>query len=210
MKKIYNNIFKISIPIFMLIILSGCSNLTYKQDKIYTEDTLPAYAKNDIKENKKSNIGREDAIEKALKVLNEGFKENLDRESLYESISLVNTGDSNFYWDINFMEKQNEQKNNNFYYIGVDAEHGDILEVIINKYKKEETNTVEHEVLMTEEIKLIIRTLTSVLNINLDDYEIFINEDNIELIDPKNKIVKHVFEVDRNSKKITRYYKVRY
>lgn len=206
MKNIYNNIIKVSIPISMLIILNGCSNLAYQEGKIYTEGTVAGYLKNSIKESKKNNIRREEAIEKALDVLNNGFKENLDRESLYESVNLININDD-FIWKINFAERVSESKENN-YYVGIDAEYGDIKDVIISKYKEKYISNIENEGFITEEeIKPIIKSLTDILNINIENYEILIKRESVQLIDTKNDELKYEFAIDINSKKIIGYYK---
>lgn len=206
MKNIYNNIIKVSIPISMLIILNGCSNLAYQEGKIYTEGTVAGYLKNSIKENKKNNIRREEAIEKALDVLNNGFKENLDRESLYESVNLININDD-FFWKINFAEHLSKSKENN-YYVGIDAEYGDIKDVIISKYKGKYMSNIENKGFITqEEVKPIIKPLTNVLNINIDNYEILIKRESVQLIDTKNNKLKYEFAIDINSKKIIGYYK---
>lgn len=206
MKNIYNNIIKVSIPISMLIILNGCSNLAYQEGKIYTEGTVAGYLKNSIKESKKNNIRREEAIEKALDVLNNGFKENLDRESLYESVNLININDD-FIWKINFAERVSESKENN-YYVGIDAEYGDIKDVIISKYKEKYISNIENEGFITEEeIKPIIKSLTDILNINIENYEILIKRESVQLIDIKNDELKYEFAIDINSKKIIGYYK---
>lgn len=206
MKRIYNNIIKISIPISMLIMLNGCSKLAYQEDKIYTEGTVAGYSKNSIKEKKKNNIRREEAIEKALDVLNNGFKENLHRESLYESVNLININDD-FFWKINFTEHLSKSKENN-YYVGIDAEYGDINDVIISKYKEKDISNIENKVYITEEeIKESIKSLADTLNINIDNYEIFIKKEYVQLVDTKNKKLKYEFLIDVNSKKIIGYYK---
>lgn len=207
MKNIYNNILKISIPISMLIILNGCSKLNYQQDEVYTENKLPGYVKNNIKENISSNIQREAAMKKALEVLNDGFEEDLDREALYESVSLIDAKNYGFIWQINFTENRGNPKENNYYYVGIDAENGKVREVIINKYKKEDKNKVEDKGPITqEEIKSIINQLEDVLDINIDYDEMFIKKDIVQVINLKKKVLKHEFRIDKNNKKITAYY----
>ena len=208
MKKVFRCIVGIDMVILVLFGCSGCTNMTYKQDVIYTEDKLEGYNKNNQTEGKKGNIGRDEAIEKALNIFNEGFEKDLNRGALYESIELSNKGDDDFFWQILFEEKKDEKKSGEFYYVSIDVEYGYVKEVIIDQYNDKNIQYYQDDAFKVDDVKEKIEKVAKSLDIDISNDDIYIKDNIVQIINLKEGLEKYEFEVDQSSGKIVRYYRI--
>lgn len=216
MKYIDRKFMLISIIVAILITLSGCTNLNYKEDNIYSENILIDYKNNYFNEGERNHIGREEAIEKALKILRDGFGISLDRKSMYESIRLEKYNNK-LAWQISFSEVKKGKKIK-YYYICIAAEDGAVIEVALDDYEKIARDNIkniniydEENKINIESIKKIINPLCELFNIRLDEYTINVKENNkLEVILNKEsvKVEYFVFEIDKATKSIITFVKM--
>lgn len=214
MKQAKKKFLYIGLIIVILIALSGCSKLGYKEDTIYSEDIFEDYSKDNIKENKENSINREEALDKAFNILKNGLRVDVDRQLLNESIKIVKFSDE-FAWQISFTREQNKQIISD-YYICMNMENGDVREIIFNNGKQEQYDTKNIEKyskksnVSDEEIGNIIKPLCRVLNIKIEDYTKIIdynlNNVVVKLYEKDKKSEKCNISIDTTSKKINLFY----
>lgn len=214
MKQAKKKFLYIGLIIVILIALSGCSKLGYKEDTIYSEDIFEDYSKDNIKENKENYINREEALDKAFNILKNGLRVDVDRQLLNESIKIVKFSDE-FAWQISFTREQNKQIISD-YYICMNMENGDVREIIFNNGKQEQYDTKNIEKyskksnVSDEEIGNIIKPLCRVLNIKIEDYTKIIdynlNNVVVKLYEKDKKSEKCNISIDTTSKKINLFY----
>lgn len=214
MKQVKNKFLYIGVIIGILITSSGCSNLSYKEDKIYSENIFEDYEKDDIKENKENYIDREEAIDKAFNILKNGLGVDVDRQLLNEFIKIAKLSDK-FVWQIGFTQEQNKQIISN-YYICMNMEDGDVREIIFSNDKQDPYASKyigeysKKSNVRDEEIENIIKPLCKVLNINLEYYtkKMKYNQDMVEvkLFERDKKYEKYGISINTNSKKINLFY----
>lgn len=214
MKQAKKKFLYIGLIIVILITLSGCSKLGYKEDTIYSEDIFEDYSKDNIKENKENYINREEALDKAFNILKNGLRVDVDRQLLNESIKIVKFSDE-FAWQISFTREQNKQIISD-YYICMNMENGDVREIIFNNGKQEQYDTKHIEKyskksnVSDEEIGNIIKPLCRVLNIKIEDYtkviDYNLNNVVVKLYEKDKKSEKCNISIDTTSKKINLFY----
>lgn len=106
---------------FLLISLAssfnGCSKqLKYVEGNIYSESDLPNYQDKDPENKQEEFLTRENAIEYAQSVFEEGFNEKIVRNELKESVNLSKyNGD--FYWNINWQKIKDNELNTQYYIV---------------------------------------------------------------------------------------------
>lgn len=214
MKQVKKKFLYIGLIIVMLITLSGCSKLGYKEDTIYSEDIFEDYSKDNIKEDKENYINREEAIDKAFNVLKNGLGVDVDRLLLNESIKIAKLSDK-FVWQINFTQEQNKQIISG-YYICMNMDNGDVREIIFSNGKQDPHVTKNMEKyskksnVSDEEIENIMKPLCRVLNIKIEDYtktiDYNLNNVVVKLYEKDKKSEKCNISIDTMSKKINLFY----
>lgn len=160
---------RIFILIILLFTLTGCStNLSFVENRVYSESALKSYT--DATDNIPIDeyISRSDAINLAYNIIKNGFGSNLDRNSIYEYISLDRIN-STYFWSITFTNINSENKES--YYIRINSDTGELYEAAnyLGTYNKYNSNEPLSS-LSLEECKNIIKPLTDIISINLDEY----------------------------------------
>lgn len=214
MKQVKKKFLYIGLIIVILITLSGCSKLGYKEDTIYSENIFEDYANDDIKGNKENYINREEALDKAFNILKNVLRVDIDRQLLNESIKIVKFSDE-FAWQISFTQEQNKKIIIN-YYICMDMENGDVREIIFSNGKQDPYFTQNMEKyskksnVSDEEIENIMKPLCRVLNIKIEDYtktiDYNLNNVVVKLYEKDKKSEKFSISIDTISKKTNLFY----
>lgn len=83
------------ILICMLLLLIKSLFTSYNENVIYSDKIIPEYSNNSLPNNY---VSREEAINKALEVLKNGFSITLDREKIYEDIQIYKKDKKWYGW----------------------------------------------------------------------------------------------------------------
>lgn len=206
MKFLNDKLLTVTFLISVSILFTGCSQLEYVENKIYSEEVVldENYDTND--EEVRNYISREEAIEKSISLLNEGLKLNLDRSSLYESIKLDKI-DRSFVWSIIFIE-ENEKFIKN-YYININSNTGEVMAIFVDNPKNINIETDEEQNITESELNEIMSPLIKILDININEYDNFVSSNDtdiiVTLLNKNNSKKAILFHIGKGSKKLTLY-----
>lgn len=199
------NIFVLSLIVIGISILLNIPFNRYKNNILYSEKDLSS--SNVIDSNNKDYATREEAVSKTLKVFENGFKIDLDRENLYENIDL-NKNEDKYEWSILLYENDGLDSIRD-YYCSISADSGEIYNIGIYEYKKIQ-NYKENKALNINKAKEIIQPLAHELNINIgDSYFDYSYSSGVRVIckDNKNKSISYRFDIDYDNEKIIAFRK---
>ncbi|MDV4151741.1 hypothetical protein R0131_13005 [Clostridium sp. AL.422] len=165
------------ISIFVLLAIIKSLFTSYNENIIYSEKVIPQYSNDSLPNNY---ITREEAVNRTLEVLKNGFSITLDREKVYEDIQIYKR-DEDMIWAIGLIEKIDANKNLK-YYCEMKVETGEIIN-IGKKYYRENTINEEYDFeeeydfdnINLDKLKNIIKPLTEELNIDVREENIKIS-----------------------------------
>lgn len=170
MKKVITLIICLGLIVFF--IAGYTYNLDYKEDTLYSEKTLNNLKNENNKEVNENLLTRNDAINKALKVLNDGLGVNLNKDKISEYVQLTKD-DNKYIWSINFIDSDNKGS----YTCEINSYTKEINKISLNEimydkvaiksYYKQTTKYPINK----EEIYNIINPLMKVLKIDLGKYK---------------------------------------
>lgn len=197
---------KFKILILILILISVVYSFfklikfnTFKENILYSEKDVKEYS-SDVKKDFKY-LTREDAINKGLSIFEKGFKINLNRDNLNESIMLSDIN-NNPKWSITFMDKSN----NEAYYCDILVNTGEILSASRNFT---DNINYKHENLNKDNIIKVIKPLAKELNLNIDEKKLEFNfsGNNVVVVSLLNDKQIYRFGIDCENNKVIGFYK---
>lgn len=202
------------ILVCMLLLLIKSLFTSYNENVIYSDKIIPEYSINSLPN---KYISREEAINKALKVLKNGFLITLDREKVYEDIQIYKK-DKKMVWLVNFADKSNLDINQK-YYCEITVETGEILSVgrsynIDNKLSEKDYLTMDYKIsdINLDKFKQIIKPLTDELNIDIKEENMDISYNHrgliyLEVLEGVESIKGYSFLVDYENNNIISFYR---
>lgn len=202
------------ILICMLLLLIKSLFTSYNENVIYSDKIIPEYSNNSLPNNY---VSREEAINKALEVLKNGFSITLDREKIYEDIQIYKK-DKKMVWMVNLANKS-ESEINQKYYCEILVERGEILSVgrsynIDNKLSEKDYLTMDYKIsdINLDKFKEIIKPLTDELHITIKEENINISYNHrgliyLELFEVSESTKGYLFLVDYENNNIISFYR---
>ncbi|MCD3281909.1 hypothetical protein G8V05_06695 [Clostridium botulinum C/D] len=197
--------FKILVLIFILIgIFFSFFKLirvnTFKENVVYSEKDIKEYS---LESNKDINyLTREEAIKKGLSVFKKGFKVDLNRYELNETITLTDIR-NNPKWNIIWDNKKNGYK----YYFAISVNTGKVGLVAASSQVNTEIskrNNVNKDTILN-----IIKPLLKGVNVEIDknNCNIEVDNGNIVILRPKSGEEYYQIIVDYKNKKTIQFYR---
>lgn len=205
-------ILKMVVIIISLITLSGCeNNFNYTEGRVYSENTLPNSHSTDQNEEVREYVTKEEAINKSLDIFKNGFKLDIDRNSLNEEVNLYKW-DSEFQWNVSWSKSEFIEMIEIYYqyYIRMNSITGEIIEIrVVNTtYESNDIDNYGETNFSQSKIKETIMPLSVALGIEIDDFYIVTEEEygmiNVKLVKGKDTVY-HKFQIDKYTKSLASY-----
>lgn len=192
MKLKYKILILIGVIVIVFIFIIALPN-KYENNKLYSEKHVMESTPDNFVDGE--SISREKAITKALDIFKNGFKIELDRKNLLESVYLYNTNEGP-EWSITWTESPTQNK----YYCNIVASNGDITFAGYNK-------PIDSNIADKEALQKILKPLVDELGIDISNSDYYYTENNtIQFVEKKDKeLYVHDFSIDFNNKKINYY-----
>lgn len=156
--------------------LLGCSNkFGYVEGETYSESVLSDYNNKSQNDNIGQYISREEAISKALNIFEEGFKVDINRSELDETINL-SKWDSEIFWNISWNKGISEETDEEYleFYTRINSITGEVAEARVIRAGGENDMTVDYynEEFIDVNAEEVTENLAKVLGIEINDFNI--------------------------------------